>query len=483
MSGSARREPRRTRRRPLAAQPTRAPILAGLLCGLLAACAPSLAAAQAGGSHLPPYRLFLKQGGDLVVRGDYARVADRVAFLLPLHAEEAQRASQLVTVPAAAVDWDTTALYAAAVRAARYAAESGPADFERMSADVAQALNEIAFSDDPQARNALARRTRQRLLDWMEASHGYRAHEVVEIIGLLDEAVAVDTDSDGDLSVNLIATTARAHPLPILPDPGLREIVARALTAARLTPVPEERVAILRAAVAVLDDPHSTLGAEWRGVTRAIAARDLAAELRSAAAYAELRRTALAAAADHAHRADVRGVQAVIDTVRARDAELGERDGNHLAALVAALEAQLAAARALRLERDRRQLAATAARAYGAGVQELMERFAASRATIDDIRLLAGPPAAALASLDRRLRDAADDLGARAPPIEARPLHDLLRQAFMLAAGAARRRLEGVQDGDVRTVWDSAAAAAGALLLFDHAAEALDRVLPRTDPH
>ena len=68
--------------------------------------------------------------------------------------------------------------------------------------------------------------------------------EGVEIVALLDEAVSAGADAAGDLSVSLVATTARPRALPILPDPSLQEIIARALTAARLTPVPEERLAI-----------------------------------------------------------------------------------------------------------------------------------------------------------------------------------------------------------------------------------------------
>ena len=459
------------------APPAFAAVVAGLLSGLIAAAAPTAAAAQADPGQ-PPFRIFLAQGGDLVVRGDYVRVGERVVFLLPLQ-EEAQGPAQLVTVPAAAVDWDTTGQYAAAVRAARYAAASGPADFRRMSAEVAHALNEIAFTDNPQARRDLAQRTRQRLLDWTEANHGYGAHEVVEIVALLDEAVSAGADAAGDLSVSLVATTARPRALPILPDPSLQEIIARALTAARLTPVPEERLAILHAAVATLDDPHSALGAEWRAVTRAIAARDLDAETRSAAAYVELRRTALTEAAGHARRADVGGVRSVLDTVQARDNELGGRNPDQLAALRAALEAHLADARALRLENDRRLQRTAASRAYLAGARAAMDRFAASRAALDDIRSVAGPSLSVLAGLERRLQAAADDLAGHAPPIEVRPAHDLLRQAFRLAAGAAQQRFVAVRNADLRAAWDSAAAAAGALMLFDRAA----RSLPQTEPN
>ena len=366
MAARAGREAGCTRRVPPAARPAFAAVAAGLLSGLLAA-APVAAQTSPG---QPPFRLFLAQGGDLVVRGDYVRVGDRVAFLLPLHADEAQRPSQLVTVPAAAVDWDTTRQYAAAVRAARHA-----------------------------------------------AAGGYPAEEGVEIVALLDEAAGAG--AAGDVSVSLVATTARPRPLPVLPDPSLQEIIARVLSAARLTPVPEERSAILRAALATLDDPHSALGAEWRAVNRAIAVRDLDAEARSA----------------------------------------------------------------LRLERDGALQRTAAVRAYHAGVQAALGRFAAARTALDDIRSLAGPSVAVLAGLERRLEDAADDLAGHAPPREVRPSHDLLRQAFRLAAGAVRQRFRAVQNADPRAAWDSAAAAAGALMLFDRAAAMLDRSPPQTGPN
>ena len=184
-------------------------------------------------------------------------------------------------------------------------------------------------------------------------------------------------------------------------------------------------------------------GAEWRAVTRAIAARDLDAETRSAAAYVELRRTALTEAAGHARRADVGGVRSVLDTVQARDNELGGRNPDQLAALRAALEAHLADARALRLENDRRLQRTAASRAYLAGARAAMDRFAASRAALDDIRSVAGPSLSVLAGLERRLQAAADDLAGHAPPIEVRPAHDLLRQGVQAGSRCGAATLPG----------------------------------------
>ena len=446
-----------------------------MLVSGLAGVAPRAAAGP--GEASPDHRLFLVQGGDLVARGDPVRVGDRVTLLLPLDASGSAPHPRLISVPAAAVDWETTGRYAAAVRAARYAAAHGAADFERLSADVARALNAIAFTDDPQARRVLAQRTRERLLAWTERSHGYRADDIAEIVALLDAAVAAD-NAAGHLELGLVAITGRPHLMPILPAPNQQEIVARALTASRLTPVPEERIAILRDVLAVLEDPGSDLGAEWRALTRAVAVRDLDAEAQHAQAFAVLRADALARATAGARRADVRGVESVLDDVRLRYAALGARYPGQLAALSAALQQQLADARARRLEQDRQWYAASIVRDYGARAQNALAGLAAARGTLEDIRLLAGPPVAALAGLDARLSAAAGEFGLAAPPAELRRVHELLRQALLLAAGAASGRQQAVRDGDLDAAWDAAAAAAGALLLLDHAAAQLDPILP-----
>lgn len=394
--------------------------------GMLLVCAPSEAAAEA--APAPFSRIFLEHGEDLVAYGDYARVGDRVVFSLPLTAEPAAGGAQLVGIPAGTVDWETTERYAESVRDARHAAARGDA---------------------------------------------------VQVVALLDDAGAADTaDAAGDgVRLSLVAAAARSRPMPLLPPPSLQEIIARALTVARLTRIPEERIAILRGAVAALGDSRSAVDAEWRAATRAAAVRDLDAELRSEAGYLQLGRTALDDAAAYAQRADVRGVRSVVDAVLERDGALGRRRPDYLSSLLAALDGHLADARAQRLERDRRQLRAEEGRRYGDAISEALRQLAGSRALLDDVRLLAGPDAGALPALSGRFAETAGALRVRAPAAEAGPAHDLLRQAFTLAARAARGRYEAVRDGDLRAAWDAAASAAGALMLFDRAAAEFDRAL------
>ena len=421
------------------------------------------------------YRIFLDRGEDLVTHGDYARVGENVVFSLPLGLDLSRRQAQLVSIPAVAVDWVTTERYADAVRASRYASTRGEVDFARMSAHVAHALNEIAFTDSESARSALALDTRQQLISWADGHYGYRADDIAEIVSLLDAATGVDPGAAGQegLSLSLVATTEHPPAMPLLPSPTLQEIIERALVVSRLTLVPVERVSVLHATIAVLDDPQHSLDDGWRERTRAAASDELSLELRTNESYAQLGQTALDQAAAYADRADVRGVQSVVDDVVERDAELGHKRPNHLSALLTTLDTRLMDARALRLERDRWQLRVEAVLAYRRDVEDVLQEFTTQRAMLDDIRLLAGPDASDLPKLSTGFTQASRRLTERVPPVEVQRLHELLRQSLTLAGSAARGRYQAIQNGDLQAAWDSAAAAAGALMLFEHVTEEL----------
>mgnify|MGYP003309664530 CR=1 FL=1 len=203
--------------------------------------------ASAETNQAPLYRIFLGQGADLVSYGDYVLVDDRVIFSLPLTADLSQRNDQLVSVPADVIDWISTARYADAVRASQHVATRGDVDFENISAEVAHALNEIAFTEDVSKRIALAQNARERLIYWAELNRGYRSDDILQVVALLDEAILSDSapSATSSVSVSLIATTERPDLVPLLPVPTLQEIIARALIVSRLTSVAAERVSIL----------------------------------------------------------------------------------------------------------------------------------------------------------------------------------------------------------------------------------------------
>lgn len=425
------------------------------------------------------YRIFLDQGEDLVTYGDYARVGDRVILSLPLGLDPSRRHAQLVSIPAGAVDWTTTERYANAVRASRYAATRGESDFRNLSADVARTLNEIAFTDSDGDRVSLARETKRTLLSWVDAHYGYRADDIVEIVALLDASMDSGhrVEAEERVALSLVATTEQAPAIPLLPHPTLQEIIGRALTASRLTPVPVERVSLLRATIAVLDDPSSALEGGWRDRTRIEAGAELGVELRTDDMYGRIGRTAIDQASAYARQADVRGVQAVLDALLEQDAAQGHQRPGYLSALLATLEVRLMDARALRLERDRWQLRAESIRAYQRDVADVVQGFGAQRARLEDIRLLAGPAAGDLPKLSTEFTQAVLRLSEITPPVEVEGLHGLIRQALVLAGSAARGRYQAVQDGDLPEAWDSAAAAAGAIMLFERATEELELAL------
>ncbi|HEY6617020.1 MAG TPA: hypothetical protein VIZ32_20950, partial [Vicinamibacterales bacterium] len=141
------------------------------------------------------YRIFLQDGSTLVSYGDFARVADRVVFSIPIGGLDGPAPTlHLVSISESSVDWDRTDRYAQATRARQYAATQGEADFDTLSTDVAQALHDVAVTKDPARRLALATEASRMLSAWPAAHHGYRASDVAQLSALLDEAV-------GDLRV------------------------------------------------------------------------------------------------------------------------------------------------------------------------------------------------------------------------------------------------------------------------------------------
>ena len=424
------------------------------------------------------YRLYLTEGDTLVSYGDYVRVGDRVVFSMPLTANLLDRQTQLVSLPATAVDWAATDRYAESARFDHYARNRGESDFTELSGQVARVLNDIARTDDIDRQLDLARRTRAALLVWTEANYGYREDDIREIVSLLDEAIGGLQPGSADVEsfrLNLVAVTARSPRVPILPKPSLQEMIANALTASRLTPVAAERVSMLQTVVGMLDASSELLRRDWYRATRQIAGQRLESELRTSRDYAELARHGVERATEFAADADVRGVQSVIETVRERDIELGEQRPEAMAAIVTAVEVRLTDARALRLARDQWKLRREVFRRYHDEVERALERYGEASRMLDDIRQLAGPGARQLDELRSYVGEAAAVIARVAPPAEVQGVHQLFGQALALAVSAASLRSQAVLTGNMGEAWDAASAAAGSLMLFERAREQLDR--------
>ena len=171
------------------------------------------------------YRLFLMDGTTLISYGEFSRVADRVVFSIPLGATEEAPALELVSIPEASVDWDRTDRYSEAVRAKRYAETQGENDFAGLSNRVAEALNQIALTGDPARRLAMAVEARGNLARWPAQNFGYRATDVAQLVGLLDEVISELRVAAGQTSfdLSLVANVTPTAPAELLPAPSFRD--------------------------------------------------------------------------------------------------------------------------------------------------------------------------------------------------------------------------------------------------------------------
>jgi hypothetical protein len=206
-------------------------------------------------------------------------------------------------------------------------------------------------------------------------------------------------------------------------------------------------------------------------------ARTLAVEQGLDQEYAKLRDTSLLTARRAADRADVRAVEQVIRRVRDRDADLGQQRADVMSGLLATLDTELDSARRLRLARDQWALTAPAVGSWRSSVTPSVKALDGARATLDDIRALAGPGESRLASLEARFTELAMRLQASVVPERAREAHGVIVSALQLATNAVRLRRAAARSGELKTAWDASAAAAGALLLHDRARVELARAV------
>ena len=438
---------------------------------LALACARPAAAAE---SVL--YRVFLFDGTTLVSYGEFARVADRVVLSIPLGEKAESPDLQLVSIPESSVDWERTDQYSNAVRAQRYGETHGEEDFALLGGRVTEALNLIALTRDPARRLAMALEARGNLASWPAQNFGYRAADVGQLTGMLDEVISELRVAAGQSSfdVSLVATTSPSPAVELLPAPDFRGTLEQALAASAVTPEPAERVSLLRAITSALREPARRGG--WEAALHARAAAELATELRIDQSYRDLSASTIASAMTRAARGDVTGVQGLLHSVLKADDRLGRRRPQETAALLASLDLRLDEARRVRLARDAWVVRAESFTAYRAGIAPAIEELRRSKRQLENIRELAGPSPRLLPRLEQRLVMAKQRLAAVPPPAELDAAHGLFGAAFQMARRAVSTRRNAVSSRDMKLAWDAASAAAGALMLLDRAAQELDRL-------
>lgn len=447
---------------------------------LLAGAAP----ARAGTATL--FRVFLNDGTSVVSYGEYARVGDRVIFSMPIGAVAEDSAIEpnlhVVNIPAVAVNWAATAKYADAARYARYMATSAESDYAALTGEVAAVLNAIVLNKDPQTRLNMAIDARRRLAAWPRDHYGYRAGDVREVLGMLDEAISSMRAAAGETSFVLDLVADAAPPLAapagdMLRTPTPAESIAQALAVAKVSDVAADRVSLLKAVVAVIDNSGNTLPKTWAKPARKWALWAISEEGLAERQYAAMSSSVLKRASDAAARADVRGAEGVIDTVRRRDAQLGRKRPEEINALLVQVQVHLDAARQLRLMRDRWKERVGSYRAYLKGIAPIIDTLARAQRDLDNIKRLAGSEAVDLVTLADWFGTSSKLLSVLAVPDELKAAHALLVSALNLADSAVRTRRSAVMSGELRSAWDASSAAAGSMALFTRAQEDMEAIV------
>jgi hypothetical protein len=425
-------------------------------------------AAAAGADEATLLRVFLKDGTSLTSYGEPARVNDRVIFSMPT-SSAANPALHLVNLPIDRVDWDRTSRYASTARMSHYVQNQAVSDYAALSNDVASTLNEVARTADPAQRLAIVQRARQTLSDWPQTHYNYRAVEVRQMIGMLDEAIADLQAARTPGRINL-SLSAYVDPLaivePLLPPPTPQQAIEQVLSAARASDMSAERSSLLASAVAAIELEKATLPNAWVAATRKETQTELGRELRIDRSYQSLTKRMMALANRRARQANsITGLERLVRVIHQRDVALGAKRPETVNQLIDAVQAKLDAARQLRAARARFALRAGAIRQYRLAIQAPIDLFTQLKPSLEAVKALSGSNPAALAGIQRSTTQILQLVAAIAPPDELVSAHSLLISAVQLAGNAAEIRREATLAKDMTRAWDASSAAAGALML------------------
>jgi len=436
------------------------------------------AVARAASSEPMLFRLFLTDGTSLVSYGEFARLGDRVVFSIVTGGSTEPRL-QVATLPASKVDWPRTDRHAASTRYQWYATTRGEEDFLRLSNAVADVLNQVVQTSDRTRALEIAQQARATLAEWPREHFGYRQPDVREILSFLDEVISDLRAATGARSFD-VALVARApdvvlEPLAAMPSP--REQIDQVLRLAALTEHPAERVVLLRAALEVLGDAGPTIPRRDAVPLRKLAESRLRVEQDIDGRYASLSRRLVGEATRGAARARIDDVQRVLNRIPREDARLGGHRPETIQALRTSIQAQLDAARRLRLLQDRWTIRRSLYREYQRSVGAQLSQLTKSQPALEAIRRLDGPTPDALVKLRAALRGGAEHLDRMRPPDDVRATHDLLVGAWRFAENAVNERYAAARAGDVGSAWQASSAASGALLLLSRVQQEIRELL------
>jgi hypothetical protein len=447
---------------------------------LIALPALTLFSTTAAAEQATLFRVFLNDGTAVVSYGEYARVGDRVIFSMPIGAvggsSTAGASLHVVNLPATAVNWTESTRYADSARFAHYLATSAEADYMEVAVEIAAALNDVLVIKDPRARLKHALDARARLAQWPSEHYGYRADDVREMLGLLDEAISGMRAAAGEtrFALELVAGAAPPERVPLARDPTPAESITQAIAVAKATDVAADRMSILRTILGMLEQQRRLFSKTWVEATRKWTARALGEEIRADREYAALVASSAKRAEEAAAQADVRRVEQVVEDISRQDRKLGGRRPEEISALIAQVQSRLDAARQLRLARDQWTERVGGYRVYTRAIASIVETLKGAQAPLDDIKRLAGSDARTLVRLGDRLSTGMKTLHAMNVPDELKAAHALLSSAVNLADTAVKTRRQAVISGELSAAWDASSAAAGSMMLFARAQEDME---------
>ena len=431
----------------------------------------------AAGTDVTLFRLFLLDGSTLTSYGEFARVEDRVVFSMPVGGRPEEPRIQVATVRAALVDWQRTDRYSASARYQRYAETRGEEDFRILSNEVALALNDIALSSNRQQALALAEGVRRMVAEWPRAHYGYRQSDVREIVSVLDQSISTLRAAAGATAfeLSLVAMAEPPELEPVLGMPGPRQQLDEIFHVAAVTSGGAERVALLQSAVALLHESGAILS-DAR-VLRRSAERQIREELAIDRHYSSLSQRFMAQANRLAERAGISEIERLLTRIPKEDARLGGQRPQMVDALNGAVQGQLIAARRLRLLRDQWLLRQPTSREYQRSVNSQLLLLVNSRAALDAIRRLEGPPPDRLVTLRQQLSGGAERLQRMRTPDYLRATHELLVGAWRFAENATKARFDAIEGANAGAAWEASSAAAGALMMLSRAQQELRATL------
>jgi hypothetical protein len=379
---------------------------------------------------LDVFRIFLHDGRVLSSYGEPAQVEADLVFVVSQGVKGGVEAHDLITVPVAKVNMERTLEYAAALRSAKYGATRGEKEYQEFTADIARAMAAIEASDDKDRRIGIAQVARSRLMSWSENHYGYRAKDLGQLSALLGEVIVELQAAKGisQFALDFVANVAPAPSVPLLAGPTAAETVAMALTAASVTDVSVEKIALLTSASRVVAAmPDATEG------LRAEVARALADETAVETAYRTLFRTAYTRADLAVRQGRPATVKRLIQDVQAADVKLGHRRANQMAAAMRRLQSELGLAAEQRAALDRWARVKDQLQAYEVRVRGVLDGWGSHEFTLAAIRdrRRAGP--ADLDAASRRFSELDRALSALRPPDELQDVHGIFRSAVMMA--------------------------------------------------